>query len=113
MRRYWLGSFLWVSAAVSACGGPRPTDGGDVAPVDATDMAAKKYPIEFCTDVPWHTLGKKTGELAMALARGVKIPPNQFVVPVTAIVQSEASAALAEVQKMDKEAIALLGKYGG
>ena len=78
-----------------------------------TDMAAKKYPIEFCTDVPWHTLGKKTGELAMALARGVKIPPNQFVVPVTAIVQSEASAALAEVQKMDKEAIALLGKYGG
>lgn len=78
-----------------------------------TDMAAKKYPVEFCTDVPWHLLGKKTGELAMALARGQKLAPDRYVVPVTAITQDKAGAALAEVQKMDKEAIALLGKYGG
>jgi ABC-type sugar transport system substrate-binding protein len=77
------------------------------------DMAAKTYPIEFSTDVPWHTLGKKTGELAMALARGDKVEPIQYRVPVTAIVQEEAAGALAEVQKMDKQAIALLGQYGG
>jgi ABC-type sugar transport system substrate-binding protein len=77
------------------------------------DMAAKTYPIEFSTDVPWHTLGKKTGELAVALARGEKVEPLQYRVPVTAIVQEEAAAALAEVQKMDKQAIALLGQYGG
>jgi len=77
------------------------------------DMAAKTYPIEFSTDVPWHLLGKKTGELAIALARGEKVEPIQYRVPVTAIVQEEAAAALAEVQKMDKQAIALLGQYGG
>lgn len=77
------------------------------------DMAAKTYPIEFSTDVPWHLLGKKTGELAISLARGEKVEPLQYRVPVTAIVQEEAAAALAEVQKMDKQAIALLGQYGG
>lgn len=78
-----------------------------------TDMAAKNFPIEFSTDVPWHTLGKKTGELAVALARGEKVEPIQYRVPVTAIVQEEAAKALAEVQEMDKKAIALLGQYGG
>ncbi len=78
-----------------------------------TAMAAKKYPIEFSTDVPWHLMGKKTGELAMALARGQKLAPDHYVVPVTVITQDQAAAALATLQQMDKEAIALLGKYGG
>ncbi len=77
------------------------------------EMAAGTYPIEFSTDVPWHTLGKKTAELAMAMGRGEKVEPYQYRVPVTAIVQEEAAAALSEVQEMDKKAIALLGKYGG
>ncbi|ROZ75010.1 substrate-binding domain-containing protein [Ramlibacter sp. WS9] len=78
-----------------------------------TEMASKNFPIEFSTDVPWHTLGKQTGDLAVALARGEKVQPIRYRVPVTAITQDKAAAALAEVQKMDKAAIALLGKYGG
>ena len=78
-----------------------------------TDMAAKTFPIEFSTDVPWHTIGKKTGELAVSIARGEKVENKQYRVPVTAIVQEEAAKALVEVQAMDKKAIALLGKYGG
>lgn len=77
------------------------------------EMAAKTYPIEFSTDVPWHTLGTKTAELAMALGRGEKVEPNVYRVPVTAILQEEAPAALAEVQEMDRQAIALLKNYGG
>lgn len=76
-------------------------------------MAAGAYPIVFSTDVPWHTLGHKTAELAMALGRGEDVPNYVYRVPVTAIVQSEAAAALAEVQEMDKQAIALLKEYGG
>ncbi len=76
-------------------------------------MAAEAYPIVFSTDVPWHTLGKKTAELAMALGSGQDVPNHVYRVPVTAIVQSEAAAALAEVQEMDKQAIALLSEYGG
>ncbi|MEO1190916.1 MAG: substrate-binding domain-containing protein [Pseudomonadota bacterium] len=76
-------------------------------------MAAEAYPIIFSTDVPWHTLGQKTAELAMALGRGEDVPNYVYQVPVTAIVQPEAAAALAEVQEMDKQAIALLKEYGG
>ncbi len=76
-------------------------------------MAAEAYPIVFSTDVPWHTLGKKTAELAMALGSGEKVPNFVYRVPVTAILQSESAAALAEVQEMDKQAIALLSEYGG
>lgn len=77
------------------------------------EMVAKTYPIEFSTDVPWHTMGKKTAELAVALGRGENVPSNVYRVPVTAILQEEAKAALAEVEEMDKKAIALLGQYGG
>lgn len=76
-------------------------------------MASEAYPIVFSTDVPWHTLGQKTAELAMAMGRGEDVPNHVYRVPVTAIVQSEAAAALAEVQEMDKKAIALLKEYGG
>ncbi len=76
-------------------------------------MAAGAYPIVFSTDVPWHTLGKKTAELAMAMGSGQDVPNHVYRVPVTAILQSEAGAALAEVQEMDKQAIALLSEYGG
>jgi ABC-type sugar transport system substrate-binding protein len=77
------------------------------------EMAAGTFPIEFSTDVPWHTLGQKTAELAMAMGAGEKVEPHQYRVPVTAILQEEAADALKEVQEMDKQAIALLGEYGG
>lgn len=77
------------------------------------EMAAGQMPIEFSTDVPWHTMGTKVAELAVAIARGEDIPNDSFRVPVTAIVQEEAASALAEVQAMDKQAIALLQDYGG
>ena len=77
------------------------------------EMVANTYPIEFSTDVPWHTLGHECAKLAMAMGAGEKVEPHQYRVPVTAILQEEAGAALAEVQEMDRQAIALLGEYGG
>ena len=76
-------------------------------------MVNKQVKIEFSTDVPWHLIGQKTGELAMALGRGEAVDPYIYHVPVTAIVGSEAEKALAEVQAMDAQAIALLKEYGG
>ena len=76
-------------------------------------MAAKTYPIEFSTDVPWHLLGQKTGELAIKLGRGETVPNNVYRVPITAITVDEAAKSLAEIQDMDKQAIALLKQYGG
>lgn len=78
-----------------------------------TDMAAGTYPIVFSTDVPWHLMGKKVGEMAMAMGRGVDIKPYMYRVPVTAITPDQAKAALAEVQEMDKQAIAFLKPFGG
>lgn len=77
------------------------------------EMAAGTYPIEFSTDVPWHTMGKKVGEMAMAMGRGVAIKPYMYRVPVTAILPEQAKDALTEVQEMDKQAIAFLKQYGG
>jgi len=77
------------------------------------EMVAGTYPIVFSTDVPWHLMGKKVGEMAMAMGRGVDIKPYMFRVPVTAIVPEQAKDALAEVQEMDKQAIAFLKQYGG
>lgn len=77
------------------------------------EMAGGNLPVEFSTDVPWHTLGRKTGELAMALGRGEDVEPHVYRVPVTAITLEEAGEALAEVQEMDEQAIALLREYGG
>jgi ABC-type sugar transport system substrate-binding protein len=78
-----------------------------------TEMAAGTYPIPFSTDVPWHLMGKKVGEMAMGIGRGVEIKPYMYRVPVTAITQDQAKDALAEVQEMDKQAIAFLKQYGG
>jgi ABC-type sugar transport system substrate-binding protein len=76
-------------------------------------MVAGTYPIAFSTDVPWHIMGKKVGEMAMALGRDVKVKPYQYRVPVTAIVPEQSKSSLAEVQDMDKQAIAFLKQYGG
>ena len=76
-------------------------------------MAAKTFPIVFSTDVPWHTLGQKTAELAIKLGRGETVPNNVYRVPITAITADESGKALAELQEMDKQAIALLKQYGG
>ena len=76
-------------------------------------MAAKTFPILFSTDVPWHTLGQKTAELAIKLGRGETVPNNVYRVPITAITADKSGKALAELQEMDKQAIALLKQYGG
>ncbi len=77
------------------------------------EMVAGTYPIVFSTDVPWHLMGKKVGEMAMAMGRGVDIKPWMYRVPVTAILPEQAKASLQEVQDMDKQAIAFLKQYGG
>jgi hypothetical protein len=41
------------------------------------------------------------------------VPNNVYRVPITAITADEAGKALAELQEMDKQAIALLKQYGG
>jgi hypothetical protein len=51
--------------------------------------------------------------MAMAMGRGVDIKPYMYRVPVTAITPDQAKAALAEVQDMDKQAIAFLKPFGG
>ena len=73
----------------------------------------KQVPVLFSTDVPWHLIGKKTGELAISLGRGEKVPNNVYRVPVIAKTPDQAAEALAEIQEMDKQAIALLKQYGG
>lgn len=73
----------------------------------------KQVPVLFSTDVPWHLIGKKTGELALSLGRGEDVPNHVYRVPVVAKTPDQAAEALAEVQEMDKQAIALLKQYGG
>jgi ABC-type sugar transport system substrate-binding protein len=76
-------------------------------------MAAKAFPIEFSTDVPWDELGKKTAEIAVALGRGQDVPPIPYRIKVTAITQDQAAATRENLLDQDKQAIALLGKFGG
>ena len=76
-------------------------------------MMTQNYPIEFSTDVPWHTMGRKCAELAMAMGRGESVPNHTFRVPVTAIVYEEAEKALRHIEEMDLQAINLLKSYDG
>ncbi len=75
--------------------------------------ADKAIDVVLSTDVPWRIVGRKTAELAIGLGRGEDIPNDVYHVPVTAIRQPQAAQALAEIQNEDKQAIALLRKYGG
>lgn len=77
------------------------------------EMASPDSPIEFSTDVPYHTAGDKIGEIALALGQGQDIPNHTYRVPVTAIEKSEAANALQELKTMDQKAIELLKAYGG
>lgn len=78
-----------------------------------SEMASPDSPIQFSTDVPYHTAGDKIGEIALALGQGQDIPNYTYHVPVTAIEKSEAANALTELKAMDEKAIALLKNYGG
>jgi ABC-type sugar transport system substrate-binding protein len=73
----------------------------------------KAVPVLFSTDVPWHLIGQKTGQLAVSLGRGENVRNDIYHVPVTSATPDQAAQALAEVQKMDEQAIALLKQYGG
>ncbi|MEX2692992.1 sugar ABC transporter substrate-binding protein [Rhizobium mongolense] len=77
------------------------------------EMAAGKMPIDFSTDVPWHIMGEKVAETAIKLGQGEAVLPYHHRVPVTQITKDQASQSLAEVQKMDQEAIAFLKQFGG
>ena len=77
------------------------------------EMSRPDSPVEFSTDVPWHIMGEQVAEIAMKLGKGEQVPAFQSVVPVTQITKDQATQALAEVKKMDDEAIAYLKQYGG
>lgn len=77
------------------------------------EMVKPNSPVEFSTDVPWHLMGEQVAEIAIKLGKGETVPPYQSRVPVTAITKDQAAQSLAEVQKMDEEAIAFLKDYGG
>jgi ABC-type sugar transport system substrate-binding protein len=78
-----------------------------------TAMSRPDTLIAASTDTPWHIIGTTTADLAVALAHGQSLPPATHFVPVTFIEKKDAAKALAEVQSMDTEVIALLSKYGG
>ena len=78
-----------------------------------TYMSQPNSLILASTDTPWHILGTKTGELAVRMARGKRIPPTTYFVPVTFIEKKDAATTLADVKRMDSEVIALLKHYGG
>lgn len=77
------------------------------------EMSRPNSPIEYSTDVPWHSMGEQVAEIAMKLGSGGTVPAYQSRVPVTVIMKDQASAALAEVQQMDEKAIAFLKQFGG
>jgi hypothetical protein len=47
------------------------------------------------------------------MARGERISPTTYFVPVTFIERKDAARTLADVKRMDSEVIALLRHYGG
>ncbi len=77
------------------------------------EMQKPDSPVEFSTDVPWHLMGEQVADIAMKLGRGEDVPKFHNRVPVTQITKDQASQALADVKKMDEEAIAFLKQYGG
>jgi ABC-type sugar transport system substrate-binding protein len=77
------------------------------------EMIKPNSPVEYSTDVPWHLMGEQVAEIAIKLGQGEEVPAYQSRVPVTVITKDQAGQALAEVQKMDEEAIAFLKEYGG
>ncbi len=77
------------------------------------EMVRPESPVEYSTDVPWHIMGEQVAEIAVKLGHGEEVPPYHSRVPVTVITKDQAGQALADVQKMDEEAIAFLKDYGG
>lgn len=78
-----------------------------------SEMVSPDSPIEFSTDVPYHTAGDRIAEIALMLGQGQDVPNHIFHVPVTAIEKHQAADALAELKEMDRQAIELLKNYGG
>ena len=65
-----------------------------------TYMSQPNSLILASTDTPWHILGTKTGELAVRMARGERIPPTTYFVPVTSIEKKDAARTLADVKRI-------------
>lgn len=77
------------------------------------EMASGNLPVTFSTDCPYHLMGAKVAELALALGRGEEVPNNVFQTPVTALEPADATKMLDEVKAMDEAAIAFLADFGG
>ncbi len=75
--------------------------------------AAKQVPVVFSCDSPFPEIGRKTGELAVKLARGEDVPNLVYRIPVITKTPDQAAEALAELKNMDEQAIALLKQFGG
>lgn len=79
-----------------------------------SDWADHKIDITGSTDTPWVDIGRSAAEIAVALARGEKVPNRTYHVPIRFITTaSEAKEWRNKLRKWDKEAVALLKKYGG
>jgi len=78
-----------------------------------TEMARPDSPIEFSTDAPWHLIGDKVAELAVAQARGDDVPNRTYHVAVTSITKAEAAKTLEDIKSMDAQATEFLKAYGG
>lgn len=77
------------------------------------EMASGNLPIEFSTDVPYHTIGEKVGQLALSLGRGENVPNHSNFAPVQTILPGDAGKVREEIKAMDDAAIAYLKDYGG
>ena len=75
--------------------------------------AAKQVPVAFSCDSPFPEIGKKTAELAIAMARGEDVPNIVYRIPVITKTPDQAAEALADLKSWDEQAIALLKQYGG
>lgn len=72
------------------------------------------YEIAASTDAPWTIMGEKAGEIAVAMARGMKVPPRTYHAPVRFInTVEEAKQWLTKLKSWDEQSVAYLKKYGG
>lgn len=78
-----------------------------------TYMARPDSLIEASTDTPWDIIGTKAGDLAVRMARGERIDPFTYYVPVTFITKNQAAQTLQSITQLDNHVISLLSKYGG
>nr|WP_272209783.1 substrate-binding domain-containing protein [Marinicella sp. W31]MDC2875612.1 hypothetical protein [Marinicella sp. W31] len=63
---------------------------------------AKQVPVAFSCDSPFPEIGRKTGELAVKLARGEDVPNLVYRVPVITVLPEQAQEALTLLKSQDE-----------